>query len=553
MVEDAGFRIGISASVTGDPLVPHLQKYLARRGMKSSGVQVAPFNQIHQVCRQHEQVFGGSPDIIFLSWRLEDLLGSPLSDWEKIHKVLGDLAESVSILRQNFSGTLIVTLPACPVDFSNDLLSVTPNPASVSVDHLRVFWLGLLENRGSIHHLDTHSILLKIGQDQAYDARKWYLYRQPWSERFWELLARQVGRIICLQTLPAKKCIVLDADNTLWGGVVGEDGLSGIHLGNDFPGRVYKDFQKSLSFLQKKGILLAIASKNNEADFFSVLDQHDEMLLKREDFVAFEVHWNSKVESLKNIAKKLNIGLDSIVFIDDSGKEIGEVKERLPMVTCLQVPEEITDLPTFLQTEDIFDMESITEEDLLRTSRIQATEQRQRLQEVLSEDDYKLSLNLQMSVFQMQDQHVQRIVQLINKTNQFNLTTIRRSQEEIQALVASGKYIIVGMTLEDKYGDYGLVGVAIVKKEHNIGIIDTFLMSCRVLGRDAEVAFLTALANISQTYGCEFLRGYYVQTLKNEMVSNFYQKQGFSSVGDFWQASCEDIKALQHIVDVKII
>ena len=198
-----------------------------------------------------------------------------------------------------------------------------------------------------------------------------------------------LGRMIAAEKLSPKKCVVLDLDNTFWGGIIGEDGLAGIQLGDDFPGKAYRDFQRHLLYLKSKGVLLAVASKNNPEDAYEVFDKHDAMVLSRKDIAAFEIHWESKVESIKRVAKKLNIGLDSLVFVDDNPKEIGEVTERLPDVSCVMVPEELAYLPGLLAETDYFDFAEVTDEDRRRTEMMAADNIRQETQESMSEEEFR--------------------------------------------------------------------------------------------------------------------------------------------------------------------
>ena len=337
-----------------------------------------------------------------------------------------------------------------------------------------------------------------------------------------------LGRMIAAEKISPKKCVVLDLDNTLWGGIIGEDGLEGIQLGDDFPGKAYRDFQRHLLYLKSKGVLLAVASKNNPEDAYEVFDKHDAMVLSRKDIAAFEIHWESKVESIKRVAKKLNIGLDSLVFVDDNPKEIGEVTERLPDVSCVMVPEELAYLPGLLAETDFFDFAEVTDEDRRRTEMMAADNIRQETQETMSEEEFRKSLNLKIDVFAAQKQHLARVTQLINKTNQFTMTTIRRTQDEVEALANSKDAFVLGMDIKDKYGDYGLVGVAILKKENKSCVIDTLLMSCRVLGRGAEDTFIAKIAEAAKTLDCDEMRGKYIPTAKNGMVKDLYQRFNFS-------------------------
>jgi FkbH-like protein len=302
--------------------------------------------------------------------------------------------------------------------------------------------------------------------------------------------------------------------------------------------------------LKNKGILLAVASKNNPEDAYEVFDKHDAMILSRKDIAVFEVHWESKVESIKRIARKLNIGIDSLVFVDDNPKEIGEVSERLPEVSCVLVPEELAYLPGLLAETDFFDIAEFTDEDRRRTEMMAADNLRKQTQETMSEEEFRKSLKLKIAVFEIEKQHLSRVTQLINKSNQFNLTTIRRTQDEVETLANSSSAMVLGMDIRDKYGDYGLVGVAILQKESRICIIDTLLMSCRVLGRGAEDTFITKLAEAARTLGCDELRGKYIPTAKNAMVKDLYHRFQFKRLGqsDEWMIKINDVpRAPQHI------
>jgi FkbH-like protein len=369
--------------------------------------------------------------------------------------------------------------------------------------------------------------MLSLGTKHAHDSRKWLLYRQPYTETFWQEIGRLLGRILAAEKISPKKCIALDLDNTLWGGIIGEDGLQGIQLGDDFPGKAYRDFQQTLVCLKKKGVLLAVASKNNPEDVYEVFDKHDAMILSRKDFAALEIHWDSKVESIRRVAKKLNIGLDSIIFVDDNAKEIGEISERLPDVTCVVVPEELAELSDLFAETDFFDFAEITDEDRRRTEMMAADSARLEIQEAMSEEEFRKSLNLKIEVFAAQKQHLARVTQLINKTNQFNLTTVRRTQDEVEELVGSKDALVLGMDIKDKYGDYGLVGVTILKKKAKSCVIDTLLMSCRVLGRGAEETLIAKLAEAAKSLGCDEIRGRYIATSKNAMVKDFYRRFNF--------------------------
>jgi FkbH-like protein len=537
------YIIGVSSSVTADPLAPYLGAHLLGKKYAPQ-VVFGDFNQLHQACLDHKSFFGRDDlNAIVLLWRLEDMFGGLLAQCldhpgealPKLFDELRGLAAAVAKLRKDFKGTLVVAVPPYPAIPGYEAQDIGQAASGALVyTKLSQLWTEEIAKIGRVRLLDLQGLLLQTGARNAHDARKWALYRQPYTEAFWADIGRQAGRMIAAEKISPKKCIVLDLDNTLWGGIVGEDGLEGLALGDDFPGKAFRDFQRYLKHLQSKGVMLAVASKNNPDDALEVFDKHDAMVLSRKDVLVFEIHWESKVESLKRIAKKLNIGLDSFVFVDDNPKEIGEVQERLPEVSCVMVPEELAELPGLLANTDFFDFAEVTDEDRRRTEMMAADVERQTVQDSMSEDDFRKSLNLKIDVFQAEKQHLARITQLVNKTNQFNLTTLRRTQDEVEALNAAADALVLGMDIKDKYGDYGLVGVAILKKQNKACIIDTLLMSCRVLGRGAEATFFSKLAEAAKSLGCDEMRGRYIPTAKNGMVKDLYPRFGFVQEGEEW-------------------
>ena len=555
-VSSPDIRVAIAGSMTVEALTPYLGSYLLGRSFRNPHIFSGPFGQILQICRDYRNFFPENPDVIVLLWRIEDMFPHILEDLPALLDAEAMFAHAVRALRESFKGIIIVSMPPYP---STSMFDVTDleQPATGAVLYRKVVqvWAEHMTGIARLRLIDLDALERKVGDDAVHDPRKWFLYRQPWAEEFWSVMGRQLGRIIAAETRSPKKCIVLDADNTLWGGIVGEDGIGGIALGEDFPGSAYRAFQKHLLHLKKKGVLLAIASKNNDRDFFEVLDKHDAMVLRRSDIATFQIHWNSKIDSIRQIAKTLNIGMDAMVFIDDSPKEIAEVLQRLPEVVCLQVPEEVAELPGLLVDCDLFDFAEITVEDRRRTDMVVAEGARHSLRETLSEADFKASLGLEMTVFDARQQHIARITQLINKTNQFNLTTIRRTQDEVEALAHSPRHHVIGMELKDKYGDYGLVGVVILERDNDVCIIDTLLMSCRVLGRDAETAFISLFAERAAVTGCRVMEGRYIPTAKNAMVEGLYQRSGmtYDVTRDVWTVpSASVIRVPAHIRVIKV-
>ena len=556
--------IYLAGSITLDPLVPYICGHLLLEGV-SANIEVGPYNQILQFCHEPETYIdlGAPPDAICLIWRIEDLFPTALERSlvegrvsDELKAELDSLIEALARLLKRYSGIIIVTTPPYPQrpGFSTEEVGQGLLGGNI-YQNISAYWLQQIASLPQIQSLDLQALILQHGIASAHDARKWYMYRQPYRESFLAEIAWMISRIILAQKRSPRKCIVLDCDNTLWGGIVGEDGITGIQLGEDFPGRAYRDFQSLLKHLYHRGILLAIASKNNSEDVFNVFDKHDAMVLRREHIACFEIGWDSKVESLKRIADALNIGTDSLVFVDDNKKEVDEVEQRLPEVACLLVPDEIAFLPEFLGATGLFDQMQLTEEDRNRSRMIQAEQMRETKKSSLTEEEFKSSLDLKVSVFEVEPQHIARVTQLVNKTNQFNLTTIRRSQSEIEELARSAEHRVFATEVTDKYGEYGLVGVAILaQREAGAWLIDTLLLSCRVLGRDVETAFLSVLADVVLLTGGSELIGRFIPTSKNLQVESFYTRHGFqynTSSGD-WHAEAALVRTLMQGLTCKI-
>lgn len=535
-------RVGVAGSFTVDNLIPHIGGCLLRKGFSAPDIVPGPYNQIHQLCLDHRSVLERDYDFdaLVLLWRLEDLapellesaLAQDEKSFERLAQDIREFAQAIAGLRGRFSGTVVVSTPPYPALGSFDVRDLGQYERGRAVyQHLVDIWNKALEPLEGVRTFDLAGLVMSAGFEAAHDARKWYLYRQPYTETFGFCIGQMIARIVAAGKISAKKCLVLDADNTLWGGIIGEDGLGGIEIGNDFPGLAFRDFQKYALHLQKQGVMLAIASKNNEEDVLEVLDKHDAMILRREHFSAMEINWSSKVEGIRNIAQKLNIGTDSLVFVDDNKKEIGEINERLPEVTCFLVPEELAEFPSLLRNSGLFDIGEVTKEDRERTKMMAQEAIRNQAAHEVSEEEFRAALGLKVKVFEVQAQHLARTTQLINKTNQFNLTTIRRTQEEVKALCEDQNSVVLATEIEDRYGEYGLVGVAILRRGGEGGVwdIDTLLMSCRVLGRGADTAFLAQILEAAAKYGAERVRGRYIPTQKNRMVEDLYPRHGFQS------------------------
>lgn len=515
-------KLHISASFTVDPLVPYLGALA--NGVAQSGVEIslAEFGQVAatlaEVCATGTT---HGADCVVIGWRMEDFGDGFNSETYQHHaSYTVDLLQT-AILSASVPVYLMLPPPPRPSSLSG---IARPDPLwRAWLFHLQEI-LAIEDTGQRLRCLDGGAILSAAGGDGARDLRKEQIYRQPFSETFYVEWARQLTKLLKAEHTEAKKCLVLDCDNTLWGGVIGDDGLDGLKLSDEFPSRVYREFQKRVKTLAGAGVMLAIASKNDLPNVMQVFREHDAMILKEPDISVFQVHWGPKSQSMRAIANELNIGLSALVFIDDSPVECAEVRAETPDVTVLQVPENIEDLPGFLDLHAaLFDRVTVTEEDLARVSMIRAESLRRQVGNDLASADFLTSLDLRVSVGQPSESQVERVVQLINKTNQFNVMTRRRDRASVQSLVNSPDHLVLRTLVQDKFGDYGLVGVALISLGQGpVACVTDLLMSCRVLQRGVETAMMYAIAHYAREAGATTLRAAYVPTLKNSLVRNLF-------------------------------
>jgi FkbH-like protein len=342
----------------------------------------------------------------------------------------------------------------------------------------------------------------------------------------------------------------LDLDNTLWGGIVGEDGFEGIKLGDDPIGRAYVEFQRHLLALNQRGIILAINSKNNFDDAIEVIRNHPNMILKEDNFACFRINWNDKMVNIKEIAEELNIGLDSIVFFDDDPINRDYMRSTLPQVLTVELSDSSSYSETLKSMND-FQVLKITNEDIKRSKMYLDQRKRTELQnQVGNLQDFLKQLNISVKIKKADEYTIPRISQLTLKTNQFNLTTRRYQEEDIRKFVNEKNKIVECAQIQDKFGDNGITCVYIVNKENqHEWLIDSFLLSCRVMGRGVEEALLGQIIKRAKTEGITKVKAEYIKTKKNKPTENFLSDFGFIKNGDVWIFEThKPIKKPEHLV-----
>jgi len=443
--------------------------------------------------------------------------------------LLGRIESLLALFRRRSSGPVLVANFALP---SHRPLSVfdanDPDSLTYALHDLNRELCRVLAGQAGAHVWDYHGLVAARGAGQFTDPRFWTLARTAVAPAQQGPLAAHLLRTLRAVLMPAAKCLVLDLDNTLWGGAIGDEGPGGIVLGDDGPGGAFKQFQRAVRGLKERGILLALCSKNDPEVVAEALASHPEMLLRSADFAAERINWLPKSDNLREIAAELDIGLDSLVFFDDNPVERAEVRSRAPEVTVVEVP---TDPALYVQAlADLveFDMPGVTAEDQLRAQSYNAQRERRRgAAEAGSLDDFLASLAMTAEVGLQDELTAQRIAQLVAKTNQYNLTTRRHSAAELQALAQRPGGGIVWLRLADRYGDMGLVAVAIVALEGVDLRIDSLILSCRTANRGVEQALIAYLAARARSQGHAGLLGEYRPTPRNHVVAQLYPSLGF--------------------------
>lgn len=346
---------------------------------------------------------------------------------------------------------------------------------------------------------------------------------------FLPVVAKNITDIILSIAGSMKKCVILDLDNTLWGGIIGDDGMENIQIGELGIGKAFTDFQMWLKQLKQRGIILAVCSKNDESIAKEPFEKHPDMILKLSDIAVFVANWDNKVQNINYIQSILNISFDSMVFLDDNPFERNIVKTHIPDITVPELPEDPSEYLTYLRSCNLFETASFTPEDEQRTQQYQEEAQRAVVQKLcVNEDEFLSNLNMQSVVKPFDKFSIPRVSQLTQRSNQFNLRTVRYTEDEISAIANSDEYITLDFTLEDKYGDYGLISVIILKKQSDALFIDTWIMSCRVLKRGMEKFVLNQISQHAGKIGTKQIIGEYIPTAKNGMVKEHYSELGFT-------------------------
>lgn len=451
----------------------------------------------------------------------------------EVNKISSDILELCSVVRDRCPAEIVLCNFILPSVADPGQLRAKSPASDWNFKKAVNFALGT-KAPNYVHICDLEFLAYRSGGLTAKDNKAWFESKQLCSPTLQVALAREVAHIVDTARRAPKKVLVLDLDNTLWGGVIGDDGIEGIEIGDTSArGEAFKAFQSYILSLTERGFILAVCSKNDIEIALEPFKRHPEMVLREEHFVSFKANWEPKAQNIIHIADDLNLGLESFIFIDDNPAEIENVRQFAPEVTCILLGEDPSGYVTQLQESRLFERTSITGEDVRKTEQYHEEEARRKLQVSSADmDSYLASLEMTGTFRTFNAIDLPRIAQLVNKSNQFNLTTRRRSEADLAAVMSDERCAAFSMRLADRFGDHGLISVVICSRDGSDSLeIDTWLMSCRVLRRQVENEVLNEIVRLARVCGCTRVKGIYLPTEKNGMVKNLFERLGFEKVG----------------------
>ncbi len=523
-------RLALLGSSTLEHLIPGIRMGALRRGLALE-VYVGAYGQYRQeIAEEDSGLRRFRPDVVCLCLDAEHVTGLAQGSaetamqglramWGQARRVLDCVVMQQTIL------------PVMPTLLGNNEYRMPGSPATI-VQQMNSRMREDAEAHGvSLVSVDTWAA--RDGVAVWHDRTLWNRSKQEIHPRASVVFGDQMGRMLAAMRGGSRKCLVLDLDNTIWGGVVGDDGVEGLVLGQgSSDGEAFVAMQRYARRLSERGVLLAVCSKNDERNALAAFAEHPEMVLRREDILCFVANWEDKARNLRHIAETLNIGLDALVFADDNPAERDLIRRELPMVAVPELPEDPAEYVTCLADAGYFEALHLTEEDTKRAGQYRANVEREALRETATDmAGYLQALRMELVWSAFDAVSLPRLVQLVNKTNQFNLLTRRYTDAELAALIDDEQVVTLQMRLTDMYGDNGVIAVVIGRRmEDNALEIETWLMSCRVLGRTIEEATLNLLVDVARKHGCTRLVGRYRPTAKNGMVSQHYRRLGFQKL-----------------------
>jgi FkbH-like protein len=533
-------RLALLSSSTVDQLLPGIRVGGLRRNLQINTYVTDYGQSLQEIMDPKSNLHTFKPTVVLVAFDALSFFGTQSlgrtveSASAKLERALDQIQTLWRLSREKFGCRII---QQTPLPLYQPLMGHNEHRLPDSPSHLlRIFneRLRSLADEQKVDLLDINTWAARDGIKEWHDPVLWHKAKQEVSPVVGPMYGELVGRLLAAELGRSYKCLVLDLDHTLWGGVIGDDGLEGIKLGQGSGlGESFVAFQRFVRDLASRGVILAVCSKNDEKTALEPFEKHPEMVLKRSDIAAFSANWNDKASNLKQIAQQLNIGLDSLVFVDDNPYERNQVRGELPMVAVPELPEDPALYPDCLVSAGYFEAVALTTEDMIRVEQYQKNVEREKIQASFTDlSEYLKSLEMELIWGPFDSLSLPRVTQLINKTNQFNLTTRRYSEDETRRFSEDPKAVTLRCRLIDRFGDNGIIGIIIaLEQKEGDWLVDTWLMSCRVLGRGVEQAMMDLLVQETENKGAQKLIGQYFPTAKNNMVKDHYPDLGFEPLG----------------------
>ncbi len=553
----------IKISILGDSSTQYLSQALRGYGYEAEldlEIFESDYDQIdRQILVEHSEFYKSDPEYVVISLSAQklkrkfyqiDISRRHLFAQEEVSKI----SKLVACLRNNIDFVKVIL--SNYIELNDSVFGQYANKTNLSfLYQVRELNFELMKLASSNKHLfifDVASLGLAIGQSVALDNRNYINADMAFSLEFLPDIAKSIVDIVLAASGSAKKCLILDLDNTLWGGIIGDDGVENIQIGDFEQGKAFTELQYWARELSFRGVLLAICSKNNESIAKIPFENHPDMILSLDNIAIFVANWESKVDNIRKIKSFLNIGYDSMVFIDDNPYERGIVKKHLPQVVVPKLPEDPADYLPYLSSLNLFETTSYTQDDASRTTYFQEELKREDKKFLCTDEKgFLKSLSMICNIKSFSPFNFPRAAQLLQRSNQFNLRTVRYTDEDIKFFSTSDKHLSWTFNIKDQFGDYGLISLIICVHENDEFFIDSWVMSCRVLKRGVEHLALNEIVKKARQLGVHYIRGEYILTLKNELVKDHYLNLGFSDTGNGqWILDVEKYVPRKHYIAI---
>ncbi|PWA04051.1 HAD-IIIC family phosphatase [Flavobacterium psychrotolerans] len=553
----------IKVAILGDTATQFLTQTLRGLGYDNGfnlEIWEADFNQIErQVYDLSSELYEFTPEIVIVFQSSHKLLGKYNKIKPAQHVLFASTElEAIENIYSNLTNNLnakVIYYNYTEIDDSifGNYANKTESSFLFQLRKLNYELMTLASKKPNLYLCDLSSIQNQVGKSNFFQTSVYINTEMVLSIDVLPKVATKTIDLINTLNGKFKKCIILDLDNTTWGGIIGDDGMENIQIGSLGIGKAFSEFQYWIKKLKNRGIIVAVCSKNTESVAKEPFEKHPDMVLKMDDISVFVANWENKADNIRQIQSILNIGFDSMVFLDDNPFERNIVRENIPEICVPELPEDPADYLEYLYTLNLFETVSFSNEDAERTKQYQIEAQRATIQQKFTnEDDFLKSLNMLSLVEPFNKFNAPRVAQLSQRSNQFNLRTIRYTDADIDRLVVSDDYFTFAFTLEDKFGDNGLICVVILQQENSETLfIDTWFMSCRVLKRGMENFVLNTISSFAKENGYTRLKGEYLPTAKNEMVKEHYPNLGFEKNNTHWELNIENHKRRKSFINSK--